>query len=582
MDVSSFKDKTWEPLFDYREGAKLVFLGRQVELHLGRSVDEVVLDVARDGGDVTRLLVQRDRSSPEAEALFVALTSYETEVQQSWALLEMAQQRSKELEEQLAIARQREFGASSEQTQSPAQDAESACEDTPSPEAPPRSRAKHASASAGRKPLPDNLPRDEVRHELPPEQRKCTDCNGPLAELSPDVTEELYVVPAQTRVRRSVCANYVCRCCNKISKARMPRRMFSGSSYGSPEFVAHVAVAKYYFGIPLYRQVAMAEAQGMPFNRTTLANLMVAAGDRLTSIYEHMRVALIKLPLIHVDETVLQVLKEPGRTPQSNSYLWAYRSGARTAHQVVMFNYQQTRSGAHAKAFLTDADGNEYAGILHTDGYAGYNRLTASTRVGCMAHIRRNFFEILSSLPHDQRSSTAAAEVVELIGRLYRIERDGKLLSDDQLLELRNRESKPIVAQVKKWLLEHQAIAMPKTALGKAIHYALAQWSAMERYLDDARSPIDNNIIEREIKHVVIGRKNWLFSDTPAGAYASAVLYSLVLTSLANGIDPYRYLVAVISRLPQASSATEVEALLPWNLKHELTVELEPRMKKAA
>lgn len=559
-----------------------VFHGRQIELNRGRSRDELILDIATQRGYVKRLLISCEPSNPETEALFDALRHYEAEARVLNSSQDELIRRNRELEEQLAIARQREFGISSEQKDA-ADPRFQATSTTPIDSEPAlRRRPRVITSNVGRKPLPAHLPRDEVRHEISPAQRRCADCNEPLTELSPDVAEELYVVPAQFRVRRTSCSNYVCRCCNKITKTPTPKRMFPGSSYGSPEFVSHVAVAKYQFGLPLYRQVAMAAAQGIPFNRTTLANLMIAAGDRLTSIYQHLREDLIKQPVIHADETVLQVLKEPGRAPQSTSYLWAYRSAAKNNHQVVLFDYQQTRAGNHAKEFLKDTDGKEYTGTLHTDGYAGYNRLESSKRVACMAHIRRKFVKIIDSLPDDQKSLTAAAEVLELIGRLYGIERDGKDLHDDQLLELRNRESKPLVAKIKRWLLEHRDIAMPKSALGRAIQYALDQWSAMERYLDDARSPIDNNIIEREIKQVVIGRKNWLFSDTTDGAYANAVLYSLVLTSLANGIDPYRYLVTVISRLPQVTSAAEVEALLPWNLKHELGEVHEPMLKQAA
>lgn len=530
-------------------------------------------------GQVTRLLVCSDRQRPEVRTLVEALMTYELEVRSLGDSLERARARTEQLEEQVRLAQTREFGTSSEQRPS----GEQAAHPTrvPSPDAVQR-KPKLVASNAGRKPLPDHLQRDEVRIELAPEQRRCDDCNGPLTELSPDVSEELYVVPAQFRVRRSICSNYVCRCCSKITKAPAPKRMFAGTSYGSPELVSHVAIAKYQFGIPLYRQVEMAGAQNIPFNRTTLANLMITAGDRLTSIYQYMREDLINQPVIHADETVLQVLKEPGRAPQSTSYLWAYRSTAKADHQVVLFDYQQTRAGSHAKEFLKDANGKEYAGTLHTDGYAGYNRLDASKRVACMAHIRRKFVKIIDSLPDDQKSLTAAGEVLELIGHLYGIEREGKDLPDDQLLELRARNSKPLVAAIKNWLIEHRDIALPKSALGRAIQYALDQWPAMEGYLDDARSPIDNNIIEREIKQVVIGRKNWLFSDTPDGAYANAVLYSLVLTSRANGIDPYRYLVTVISRLPQVKSAGEVEALMPWNLKRELCNGREPSLKQAA
>jgi len=344
-----------------------------------------------------------------------------------------------------------------------------------------------------------------------------------------------------------------------------------GSSYGSPEFVADVAVSKYQFAIPLYRQVEMATANNVPLNRTTLANLMMDLGDRLVPLHQYMREELLTQQLIHADETTVQVLKEPGRRPEQKSYLWVYRSGAKAQHQVVVFDYQPTRAGAHALNFLTRDDGTTFSGTLQADGYAGYNVVSDVVRVACMAHIRRKFVEALKAVPAGRGEGSIATELIDMIGELYGIERDGKGLKDDELLALRDRDSRPIVLRIETWLKENRDKVLPKSALGSAIRYALDQWPAMVRYLENPHSAIDNNVIEREVKRVVMGRKAWLFADSVNGMHANAVLYSLVQTCIANGVDPYKYFVTVIERYPKAKEPGDMQALLPWALKAELS-----------
>ncbi len=361
----------------------------------------------------------------------------------------------------------------------------------------------------------------------------------------------------------------------------MKLRLFAGSSYGSSEFVADVATSKYQFGIPLYRQVDMASASGVPLNRTTLANLMITLGDRLTSLRVLLHEELLSQPLIHADETTVQVLKEPGRKPEQQSYLWLYRSSTKAERQVVVFDYQQTRAGIHALSFLTRDDGSMFSGILQADAYAGYNVVSEAVRIACMAHIRRKFVDALKLVPLSARSDSVATEVIAMIGELYAIERAGKGLPDEELLALRDRDSRPLVSQIEFWLKEHRDKVLPKTALGNAVRYGLEQWPAMKRYLEDARCSIDNNIAERDIKRVVMGRKAWLFADSVDGMEASAVLYSLVQTCIANRVDPYKYFKAIIERMPYAKSQGDLEALLPWTIKQELDTEADP-VKRAA
>lgn len=549
-----------------------------VELCPGRSEDEAVLDLHSDF--LLRRVVLR-RTGAVGSVLFDAVRLLATkasllEAQLASTALSVKEREAEltRLNEQLALERARQFGASSEQKLPESDQPAAPIEPPQEPPVPePAKKLRLAASGGGRKPLADHIPREDVRHQLEPEARVCKTCQGPLVELAPTITSELYTIPKRHVVRRHIQANYRCRCCEVNTSVTMPKRMFPGSSYGSPEFVADVAVMKYRFGMPLYRQVEMADAQGVPLNRTTLANLMIGLGDRLVALTAFMRDELLLQQLIHVDETSVQVLKEPGRRPEQKSYLWVYRSAENAERQIVLFDYQETRAGAHALNFLTREDGSIFNGTLHADGYAGYNVLSEVVRVACMAHIRRKFVDALKAVPAHMRNASVATEVIDMIGQLYGIERDGKGLKDEELLALRTRDSRPIVLRIEEWLREHRDKVFPKSALGVAIRYALDQWPAMVRYLDNAQSAIDNNIVEREIKRAVMGRKAWLFSDTPAGMHANAVLYSLVQTCLANGIDPYRYLVTVIEKFPAAKTSDDVRALLPWALKSELVSE---------
>lgn len=575
-------------IFDFsnREAFPILDPEPVVELSAGRSSDEVILDlhknwalkriVLRRTGDVGSIIFN------SIEILATAKRKLEKEVADASRAREQAEAECVRLNEQLKLSLAREFGTSSEQKLR-AQKADSEA-DSPaagSEETEPKKKLRLAASGGGRKPLADHLPREDVRYELQPHERKCKGCNGELIELAPTITEELYTIPKRHVVRRHGQSNYRCPCCKEFTSAHMPLRLFAGSSYGSPEFVADVAASKYQFGIPLYRQVDMAAASGVPLNRTTLANLMITLGDRLTSLHMLLRDKLLSQPLIHADETTVQVLKEPGRRPEQQSYLWLYRSGAKAEQQVVVFEYQQTRAGIHALNFLTRDDGSIYSGMLQADGYAGYNAISEAVRIACMAHIRRKFVNALMLVPWSARSDSLAAQIIELIGELYAIERSGKGLADAELLALRSRDSRPLVARIESWMKEHRDKVLPKSALGNAIRYGLEQWPAMKRYLDDGRCSIDNNIAERDIKRVVMGRKAWLFADSVDGMEASAVLYSLVQTCIANQVDPYKYFKAVIERMPYARSQADLEALLPWNLRHELVAETEP-MRLAA
>jgi hypothetical protein len=247
-----------------------------------------------------------------------------------------------------------------------------------------------------------------------------------------------------------------------------------------------------------------------------------------------------------------------------------YCSAAKANKPVVIFEYQATRSGSHPVKFLTGDDNDRFRGYLSTDGYSGYNNIAGVTRVGCMAHVRRKFDEAIKILP-DGTENSYAHQAMKMIGKLYTIERKLSDHPPKHKYHVRQAESLPILSELKLWLDKLHLDVTPKSLLGKAIGYARSQWSYVSRYVDDGRLAIDNNIAEREIKAFVIGRKNWLFADSTDGAEANAVMYSLVQTAVANGLEPYKYLRHVFERLPYMKNSKDVESLLPWNVQFEET-----------
>ncbi|MGE6797307.1 IS66 family transposase, partial [Pseudomonas hunanensis] len=299
--------------------------------------------------------------------------------------------------------------------------------------------------------------------------------------------------------------------------------------------------------------------------RQTLARWVIQCSKYFQPLLNLMRDRLLESPVIHCDETRVQVLKEPDRDPTSQSWMWVQASGP-PDRQVVLFDYTTSRAQEVPLRLLQG-----YRGYVMTDDYAGYNALALQPgieRLACMVHARRKFVEAQKVQP---KGKTGRADVaLTMINKLYDIERDLKEVSDEQRFIGRQERSLPILGQLKSWLDKTYAQVTPQSVLGKAVHYLANNWSRLERYVEAGHLPIDNNLAERAIKPFVIGRKAWLFSDTPKGATASAQIYSLVETAKVNGQEPYTWLRHVLERLPYASSVSDYEALLPWNCSPEI------------
>ncbi|WP_095963323.1 IS66 family transposase [Pseudomonas ogarae] len=470
------------------------------------------------------------------------------------------------LEEENALLRQRLFGRKSEQTTDLAtpqlalfNEAESIAE--PVGEDVEEEVVAPAKRRGKRKPLPADLPRIEVIHELPEHELTCA-CGCRKHVIGEEVSEQLEIVPMQIRVIKHVRKVYGCRDCETAPVTADKPAQLIEKSMASPSVLAMLLTTKYVDGLPLHRFEKVLGRHGIDIPRQTLARWVIQCGEHFQPLLNLMRDSLLASRVIHCDETRVQVLKEPDREPSSQSWMWV-QTGGPPDKPVILFDYSTSRSQEVPTRLL---DG--YCGYLMTDDYAGYNALGAQDgveRLGCWAHARRMFVEAQKVQP---KGKTGRADIaLKLISKLYGIEIAFKESSDEGRKNGRQDLSLKVMSELKAWMEKTLPYMTTQNALGKAVTYLANNWSKLERYVEQGYLPIDNNTAERAIRPFVIGRKNWLFSDTPKGATASAQLYSLVETAKANGQEPYAWLRHALERLPQASSLEDYEALLPWNSK---------------
>lgn len=478
--------------------------------------------------------------------------------------------------EQAVLARQRMFGASSEQLSAQSRlfdEAETLAHSSteaqdmapipaevlaPSPEL---GKPPVKPARGKRAPLPAQLERVDVVHDVAESARTCA-CGTPMVEIGQDISEQLDIVPMQVRVLRHIRKRYGCpTSAHAPITAPLPPQPLPKSN-ASADFLAMLLAVKFVDGLPLARFEHVLDRHGVPVPRHTLARWVIGCAGVLQPLHNLMRDILLDGALIYMDETVVQVLKEKDRSPTSNSYMWV-QTGGPPDKSVVLYDYDPSRS---AKVPVRLLEG--FRGYLMTDGYDGYNALERTEgveRLACWAHVRRRFVEATRVQPKGKRGK--ADEAVALIGKLYGIEREHKESSVEVRYLARQKYTVPVLAELHAWLQKAQPLVTPKSALGTALAYMDNLWSRLNVYTQRGDLPIDNNRCENAIRPFVIGRKAWLFSDTPAGAHASAVIYSLVQTAKANGLEPYAWLRRVMRDLPAAKTVEAVEALLPWNLR---------------
>ena len=424
------------------------------------------------------------------------------------------------------------------------------------------------------KPLDPALPREVVRHELPESERVCPHDGAMLREIGVEASEQLDIIPQQVRVIRHERVKYACPFCDgALRLAPKPEQVIPKGLF-SEGLLAWVITSKYVDGLPLYRQAALlGRFGGRDLSRNTMAASVVRVGQAVQPIINLLRDRVLDAPLIFGDETEIQVLKEVGRSAQSKSYMWAQMtdgSGASgTGPPIRLFAYSPSRSTEAAQRLYV---GVREGGVLMSDGYEVYYKIALANKlvhIGCWAHCRRYFNDALQARPKANRGpEQLAARFIALIGKLYRVEALAQEQGLDALALLQSCQahSVPVLQEIQALLLANVHAVLPGSLLGTALHYLSSQWVQLERFVTSGHLPIDNNGCENSIRPFVIGRRNWLFADTVAGANASANLYLLLETCKVNGVDGYQYLRALLVALPRARTVEDYEALRPWRL----------------
>jgi len=421
----------------------------------------------------------------------------------------------------------------------------------------PVKKAKKKNANhKGRKPLPANLPREIIEIEPTEKEKSCSVCNNEKQRIGQEVTEVLEYVPASFFVKQYVRYKYGCKKCESdISIGQLPPRAIDKGIAGEG-LLAHIITSKYCDHNPLNRLEGILKRHGVDINVSTMCDWVGRSADLLEPLVKRMHKKILQSPKINTDDTRIPIKSKKRRGSTYNGYLWTYIDDK----DNVVFDFTPTRSREGPIKFLGD-----YCGFVQADAYSGYDeffRKSDATEVGCNSHARRKFEYALDSDP------VRAARMMVLWGRLYEIESRAKKENYDsaQLLKARQKEAKPILAEIKTALDEYKDQTLPKSPMGKAITYSLNQWEALKRYIENPMLDIDNNISERTLRMVVIGRKNYMFAGSEAGAERAAIIYSLVASCKLNGHDPFAYFRDVLARI-STHPADRIDELLPsnWN-----------------
>jgi len=464
---------------------------------------------------------------------------------------------------QLAYLKRQQYGQSSEQLSEKIEQLELTLEDleaAATPSAPMPEPVVHGKSV--RRPLPGELPRESIVH--PPPAGDCPGCGGVLKPLGEDVSEMLEYIPSRFKVVRHVRPKLACARCDKIVQAAAPSRPISRGIAG-PGLLAHVLVSKYADHLPLYRQSQIFARSGIDLDRSTLADWVGGAHELLAPLVERLAEHVLAATHLHADDTPYPVLA-PGTGKTKIARIWTYvrdeRSWGSAVPPAVLFRYTPDRKGIHPRTHLS-----QFAGALHADGYAGFDRLFETGRiheVACWAHARRKFFDL-----YEATESPIAKEALERIGALYGIETDIRGKPPDERRAVRQARAGPLLEELRAWLLSTTHQLSKKSEAAGAIRYTLSRWEALCKYRDDGHAELDNNAAERALRTIALGRKNHLFAGADSGGERAAGIYSLIGTAKLNDIDPEAYLRYVLEQIAEYP-INKIQELLPWNLVEKL------------
>jgi len=505
------------------------------------------------------------------ETIEISVTEYEN-----------LKQRVEILEEALRLSKQKQFGSSSEKVSAETKaqliylfdEAETniAIEDIIAEEnrdihVPAHIRKKHTYT------LQDNIPEgievEVIEHTLSANERQCSICGTTMQEIGEEVRRELVIIPAKLKVLEHHMHTYACMKCKNdnteapVIRAEKEKALIPGS-FATAEAVAHIMTQKFTMYSPLYRMEKEWLAQGIELSRQTMSNWLLKSVELyLEPLYNRLREKLVQHTVLHADETPLKVLKEFDR---SKCYMWLYRTGSDAEHPIILYDYQVSRGHECPINFLKG-----FKGYLQTDGHSGYHCFSKDiVDVGCWAHARRKFDEAIKALPKGcKKGMYDSNKGVAYIARLYKIEKELASLTAKERCSKRLELAKPVIDELFAWA--KNVNAAPRSLLGKALTYLFNQEKYLLGYLQDGRLEIDNNRAERSIKPFVMGRKNFLFANTPRGAQGSAIMYSIIETARANNLKPFEYLAYVLKTAKDLDRSKEgwTEPLLPENAPKE-------------
>ncbi|RLD31657.1 MAG: IS66 family transposase [Bacteroidetes bacterium] len=427
--------------------------------------------------------------------------------------------------------------------------------------------AAHPRKKPGRKALDPAIPRKIIVHDIAASDKICG-CGHELVKVGEEITERLQIIPERVYVEQHVRPKWACRHCegsgdeeNPVFRiATTPPTMIPGSIV-TAGLLAFIFVNKFVDHLPFYRQEKRFERIGVHISRQNMSNWSLKVYETLKPLEKLLKQEAKAGPYIQMDETPLQVMGEKGRADTSKSYMWLARGGPPET-PVIYYNYQETRKAQFIKDLLED-----YHGYIQSDGYKGYESALKGNKdiihVGCLAHARREFFDATKA----SKKAGSAHIALKKIANIYHKEKELKNLEleNDELLKRRKDEVKPLLDGFKEWLDDKSQKVRPSSETGKAIRYTLGQWNKIIKYIECAELTPDNNAAERSIKPFVVGRKNWLFSGSPSGANASALLFSLIETAKVNDLNPYGYLKWIFEETPLIKSEKDFEKFLPKN-----------------
>ena len=402
-------------------------------------------------------------------------------------------------------------------------------------ESPKPHRDKARRRPTGRQALPAELPRHVLTEDLPEAQRHCSRCGEEKRVIGEEVSEKLEYVPASFHVIQTRRVKRACPKGHELSVAPAPSQALE-KSLAAEGLLAHVVVSKFADHLPLCRQEEILARQGVHLPRSTLCGWVRDVAEAVAPIVEHMKGELLATDYLQTDDTPVLVLKK--LLGSFKGRLWAYLD---PLGRQVVYHATPTHERSGPEAFLSG-----FAGHLQADAYAGYDVLYASGRIvelGCWAHARRRFREALETEPR-------AASMLALIQELYRVEREAEALTPEARRALRQERSVPALGRIDELRRVLEAQILPKSPLGEALRYLGNQWTALNRFTQDGRLRIDNNGAENQLRIVALGRKNWLFAGSLAGAHWTATLLSLVQSCRLAGVDPFLYFRDVLMRLP--------------------------------